>query len=171
MKKMIQVLMVLSSLVLSKAALASEDPAVVSNVDFSRYIGLWYEIGHSPNFFQRWCERSTAEYGVNEKGNITVFNTCLKNNKVHSTISGEAKVVNPDVPAKLRVDFGWFRRGDYWIVSLDENYQWAVVSGPKKSSLFILSRQAPMHPELLKNILADLNQRGFNTEEIVYDTY
>lgn len=157
--------------IFSSVAQASPDPAVVKAVDLKRYAGFWYEIGHSPNFFQRNCERSTAEYGVLPNGQISVLNTCYRDNAVYSTIEGTATVVNPAEPAKLLVDFGWFRRGDYWIVALDKDYQWSVVSGPKKSSLFILARTAPMAPGLLAQILSDLRARGFDTEKIVWDKY
>lgn len=150
---------------------AGTDPVVVPTVDFSRYSGLWYEIGHSPNFFQRFCERSTAEYAVVSATQVSVLNTCYRGNAVFSTINGVATVTNPREPAKLIVDFGWFRKGAYWIIALDKDYQWAVVSGPKKSSLFILARTAPMDRRLLASILKELAAQGFDTNNIVWDKY
>lgn len=149
----------------------SEDPSVVPQVDLSRYAGFWYEIGHNPNFFQGKCERSTAEYGLLPNGKVSVKNTCYRDSKVYGTIEGTASVVNASEPAKLKVDFGFFRRGSYWIVALDPDYQWAVVSGPGKSSLFILARKAPMDASLLREILSDLDARGFDTSRIIYDKY
>jgi apolipoprotein D and lipocalin family protein len=150
---------------------ADSDPRVVSQVDLNRYAGLWYEIGHNPNFFQGSCERSTANYTLQSDGAIHVLNTCYRNNEVYDSIEGTATVTNPAEPAKLVVDFGFFRRGDYWIVALDRNYQWAVVSGPGKSSLFLLARKAPMNKALLEEILRDLQAEGFDTSRIVYDQY
>lgn len=153
------------------AVAGGEDPQVVPSVDFSRYMGLWYEIAHNPNFFQRRCERSTARYELLADGAVDVLNSCYRDNRVASTIRGRAVVVDPRVPAKLKVDFGYFRRGDYWIVALDKDYKWAVVSGSGKSSLFILARQAPMKTRLLNKIVGDLNDRGFDTNELIYDKY
>ncbi len=147
------------------------DPEVVSAVDFNRYAGFWYEIAHAPNFFQRGCVRSTAEYAVLTPLSVSVKNTCFKADGSSSDIEGTATVVDPAVPAKLKVRFNIFAKGDYWIVDLDPNYQWAVVSGPKKKSLFILSRQGPMDAQVLKGIIDRLKLKGFNTDELIYDQY
>lgn len=147
------------------------EPTVVTNVDLERYMGTWFEVGHLPNFFQKLCERSIAEYSLNEDGTVNVFNTCVRNEKVLTTISGTASVVNPAEPAKLIVDFGFLRKGDYWIIDLDKNYQWAVVSGPDKESLFILSRTIPMSDKTLKRILKKLDKQGIDTSKIIYDIY
>lgn len=155
----------------SKGFTAETDPQVVSEVDLNLYSGKWYEIAHAPNFFQRNCLRSTADYAVLSPTSISVKNVCFKENGEISDIEGTAKIVDPAEPAKLKVRFNFFARGDYWIVDLDPHYQWAVVSGPGKKSLFILARQAPMNPDLLANILSTLKSKGFRTEELIYDKY
>lgn len=148
-----------------------KDPDVVTTFDAQSYMGRWFEIAHKPNFFQRNCERSTAEYSLNDDGSINVYNTCYKDEKLYSSIKGTAKAQNPNEATKLKVDFGFLIKGDYWIIALDENYQWAVVSGPGLKSLFILSRTAPMDPTLLEKILSDLKAKGFKTDKFVFDKY
>lgn len=150
---------------------APTDPAVVANVDLNKYVGLWYEIAHAPNFFQKGCERSTAEYQIIDATSITVHNVCFKENGKTRDITGVAKITDPAVPAKLRVKFSFFQRGDYWITHLDNQYQWAVVSAPKKKSLFILSRTFPMDETILKDILLRLKLDGFNTDELIFDKH
>lgn len=162
---------ILSLLFLFPLKIWASDPAVVPSVDLQKYAGLWYQVAHFPSFFLSSCESSTAEYSLNTDGSIGVFNTCYKANGDRSTIQGTARAENSAEPTKLKVDFGFFFKGDYWIVDLDTNYQWAVVSGPGKSSLFILSRQAPMDAELLASIVQKLKQNGFETEKIIYDKY
>lgn len=176
MKKLMtsNIILVLASILFmsSHTALASDaDPKVVSSVDLNRYAGLWYEIAHAPNFFQRKCLRSTAEYVATSPATVSVKNTCYKENGVTSDIQGTAAVVDIAEPAKLKVRFNFFARGDYWIVDLEPNYQWAVVSGPAKKSLFILARQAPMDSSVLTSILTSLKEKGFNTEELIFDKY
>lgn len=150
----------------------TEDPKVITKIDFSRYAGHWYEIAHAPNFFQKLCERSSAQYEIINASQVSVLNTCYRNNRVFTTINGVATVSDPLVPAKLKVDFGLFgRKGDYWIVDLAPDYSWAIVSGPKKNSLFILARSAPMKKELLQKLLLKLKKEGFKTESLVFDRY
>lgn len=155
----------------SHAAGIPTDPEVVSSVDVQKYAGLWYEIGRLPNFFQNNCKNSTAEYGLLPSGEISVFNICNLKTGGTSTIRGKAFIPNPKEPAKLKVDFGFPRLGDYWIIDLDENYQWALVSGPRKESLFILARSAPMAPALLNELVERLRIKGFDTSKIVFDEY
>jgi apolipoprotein D and lipocalin family protein len=164
---------VLMSLLLGLQLFACKgtDPEVVSQVDLQKYAGLWYEIAHSPNFFQRDCVRSQAEYVVLDERSVSVLNTCFKKDGEVTDIKGKAKIVDPAVPAKLKVRFNFFARGDYWIVALDPDYQWAVVSGPKRKNNFILARNAPMDPALLEKILADLQARGFDTKDWIFDQY
>ncbi len=166
------ILTALSFLLLGNFVFAApSDPEVVPAVDLSAYAGKWYEIAHSKNFFQRNCTRSTADYAVIDESSISVHNICYQNNGKITDIKGVATITDSAVPAKLKVKFSFFQRGDYWIVDLDPNYQWAVVSAPKKKSLFILARQAPMNEKLLAELLSRLKSRGFDTEKLVFDVY
>ena len=143
----------ITALLISTATMASSsDPAVIADVDFTKYTGLWHEVAHSPNFFQKDCLRSTAEYQIIDASSVSVLNICYKENGKTSSISGVARVKDPAVPAKLKVKFNFFARGDYWIIDLDDQYQWALVSSPKKKNLFILSRTFPMDQVVLKNV-------------------
>ena len=79
----------------------------------------------------------TAEYTLREKGDIQVVNTCLE-----GTLDGEppqargkARVVDKATNAKLKVTFFWPFWGAYWIIGLDEEYQWAVVGHPGRNYL------------------------------------
>lgn len=171
-KNLIKVSLVAFVFIASAEAFSAEgDPTVVSKINLRRYMGLWYEIAHSPNFFQAFCESSTAQYQLRTDGAVKVLNTCYRGGAVFDTIEGVATIPDPAVPAKLVVDFGYFRKGHYWIVALDPSYRWAVVSGPQKESLFILSRSAPMKRGVLHKILNHLNHRGFDTGSLVYDKY
>ena len=147
----------------------ASDPEVVTELSLERYAGTWEEIAHSPNFFQRKCLRSTAEYKVLSSSKVSVHNVCYKRDGSTSDISGFATIPDAKVPAKLRVRFNFFARGDYWVTHLDPNYEWAVVSGPKKKSIFLLSRTFPMEPQLLATIVAKLKAEGFDVGKLVYD--
>lgn len=163
--------LLLSTLLSVNICAAASDPSVVQTVDLQRYAGLWYQVAHYPSFFLNSCESSTAEYSLNKDGSIGVLNTCYKKNNGQSSIQGTARAENPAEPTKLKVDFGFFAKGNYWIIDLDPSYQWAVVSGPGRSSLFVLSRQAPMDPYVLASIIEKLKADGFDGSKIIFDKY
>lgn len=160
-----------SCISMNKSYADANDPQVVEQIDLQKYSGKWYEIARKPTFFQRNCVRSTAEYQVIDETTVSVYNVCYKADNSTSDIKGTAKIVDINEPAKLKVKFNIFAQGEYWVTELDPNYQWAVVSASKKSTLFILAREAPMKPELLKTILDNLKAKNFNLDDLVYDQY
>ena len=144
----------------------------VSNVDLNRYAGKWYEIARYPNWFQSNCASSTAEYTANADGTIGVFNTCLAGDgSVNSTIQGTARVVDPTTNAKLKVTFPRIPfPADYWIIQLGENYEYAVVGEPTRSTLFVLSRTPTLDQDTLNAILSQLTDQGYDPARLIYDT-
>ena len=148
------------------------DPRTIPQIDFTKYSGLWKEIAHSPNYFQVSCLRSTAEYKLIGPGKVSVHNICYKAGTEISDIRGVATVSNPRAPGKLKVKFDHIPvAGDYWVVELDPNYQWAVVSGPGRKSLFILSRTTPLKSSLRYPLLRKLKQKGFDTSSLIFDKW
>jgi len=136
----------------------------VASVDLSRYMGLWYEISLYPQRFEKGCECTTAEYSMKNKY-VQVINTCKKNGRI-STIKGKAFVVPNSGNAKLKVQFFWPFKGDYWIIALADDYSWAVVSSPNRNYLWILSRSSKMEPSLYQKIIDDLMKSGFDPNRI-----
>ena len=137
---------------------------VVESVDLERYLGRWYEIASYPAWFQRNCTATTADYSLREDGLIEVVNSCRKGSldgKLKQA-KGRAKVVDAETNAKLKVSFFGPFWGPYWIIDLDPDYQWAVVGGPKRKYLWILSRTPQMNQELYDEIVARLPTKGYD---------
>jgi apolipoprotein D and lipocalin family protein len=136
-------------------------PEVVQQVDLGRYVGTWYEIASFPQRFQKGCTDSRAEYRLRDDGDVEVMNSCLRNGQV-DTVKGKAWVVDRSTNAKLKVSFFWPFRGDYWIIELGKEYEYAVVSAPSRRYLWILARQPRMDDALYASIVARLKERGFD---------
>jgi len=137
---------------------------VVDSVDLDRYLGRWYEIASYPMYFQKGCTATTADYSLREDGLIEVINSCRKktlDGKLKQA-KGKAKVVDTETNAKLKVSFFGPFWGDYWVIDLDPDYQWAVVGGPKRKYLWILSRKPQMDPALYDEIVARLPGKGYD---------
>jgi len=143
----------------------------VNKVDLNKYIGLWYEIAKIPNSFQDQCAYgTTAEYKLLEDGNIQVINKCFKEDGEADVADGLAKVVDKKTNSKLEVSFFsilGFRPfwGDYWIIGLDDNYQWAIVGSPNRKYGWILSRTQSLPNETMNKIFSILKDQFYNPDE------
>ena len=139
---------------------------VVSHVELSRYTGTWYEIARYPNSFQKDCIHSSAVYKLKADGTVSVLNSCQKKGAM-KTSEGKARVVDPITNAKLKVSFFWPFSGDYWIIDLGEDYDYAVVSEPRRKYLWILARDPQMDDRLYAEILQRLREKGFDIRILI----
>jgi apolipoprotein D and lipocalin family protein len=154
--------------VLALAACRSPLPPleVVSEVDLDRYAGQWYEIASFPQRFQRGCVASMAHYARRDDGRIRVENACRDGSfeAEWRRAEGVAWVTNPDESnAKLKVQFFWPFRGDYWIIELDSEYRYAAVGHPSRDYLWILSRTPALDRQIYEQLLARIAAHGFDT--------
>ena len=145
----------------------------VKLVDLTRYTGKWYEIAKIPNRFQDHCDRNTtATYALLPDGRISVINQCTEIDGSEDSAEGLARVVDTGSNARLEVSFfsifGWHLFwGDYWIIGLDEDYQYVVVGTPSRKYGWILSRQKKMS-EIQLNLAYDiLRRQGYDPDTFV----
>ena len=153
----------------SCATTGGAPPEVVPRVDLNRYMGTWYEIARFPFRVQEGCFATTATYALRADGTVSVLNQCRKGSfgGQLSTAEGTARVVDATTNAKLTVTFFWPFSGDYWIIDLDKEYEYAVVSVPSRKYLWILSR-TPVLPEgVYGEILDRLRAQGFDVQRLV----
>ena len=143
---------------------SSPELQVVPYVDIERYLGKWYEIALYPNWFEKGCFRSTAFYEKLENGQFKVTNQCRMHGtdgKLNEAI-GNAEIAEKKTNAKLKVQFFWPFKGDYWIIHLDKDYQYAIVSEPDRQYLWILSRSPNMDTQILETLKKKILSKGFD---------
>ena len=141
----------------------------VDHVDPVKYLGKWYEIARLPNSFQKQCAQSTAEYSKIDDETIRVVNRCSQTNSDKSDeVEGKAFIVPNSGNAKLKVQFFWPFKGDYWIIALDkENYQWVVVGEPSRKYLWILARHEAIDKELFSKLTDIAKEKGFDVSRLI----
>ena len=145
------------------------DKTVVKDLDIDKYLGKWYEIARYDHKFERGLVGVTATYSYRKDGKIKVVNAGYKEtlNGRKSEAIGKAKIPNPDLPSKLKVSFFWFFYGDYFVLELDENYQWAVIGSSSDGYLWILSRTPQMDKISYEEILKKLTIRGYDVNKLI----
>ena len=83
--------------------------------------------------------------------------------------SGQARLIQSPNIGSLKVSFFGPFYGGYHIIALDrENYAYAMVVGPKRSFLWILSRTKTLNQSILASLVAKAEQWGFATDGLIY---
>jgi len=143
---------------------------VVEEVELARYAGVWYEIARYPNSFQKDCVGSMATYTLRDDGKIDVLNQCYDKSfegKLRSA-KGKAWVADEKSNAKLKVSFFWPFAGDYWIIDLGKDYEYAVIGHPERKYLWVLSRTKEMDIGLYNELVSRLRDvHGYDTDRII----
>ena len=118
----------------------------VDSVDLSMYSGRWYEV-YKDIFdmtFQGQGKCAVADYMMSTN-NVTVVNSQFNKNDQVEQITGYAYYEPGNSGGDLSVSLDGVP-GDmpYWIITLgpvdNRQYQYSIVSDPKKLSLFVLAR-------------------------------
>lgn len=140
---------------------------VVENVDLERYAGKWYEIAYIPYIWEKSCSNTTAEYTVKD-GYVEVINSCTKNILSEETecVQGKAYPVSGTNNAKLKVQFFWPLKGDYWVIDLDKNYKYAMVGSPDMKHLWILSRKPELDEPIYQKLIQKAKDKGFDITKL-----
>ncbi len=154
---------------------SSTELKTVDYVEPARYMGTWYEIARYENRFQKDCYATRVNYALRDNGTVAVTNTCtLKENKAESaTAHGIAFIVNKKSNAQLEVGFaplfkylGWFT-GDYWIIKLGANYEYAVIGTPNYKYFWIIARESQISENLYQELVDFAVEQGFEAQKII----
>jgi apolipoprotein D and lipocalin family protein len=158
-------------------------------VNLKRYMGSWNEVARYDQPYEKGDVEARAEYELNGESSFSVVNLAYvyEEDKVAKIVTAKADgrvVFNGDVTAeqvRFYLDMGMFGHlpytpyADYWIVMLDdvtppaEPYQWAVVSGPSRNSLWVLVRDGySFDAETAARIAQRLHEWKFTDRAITY---
>jgi len=142
----------------------------VEGFELNKYLGKWYEIARLDHSFERGLEQISAEYSLREDGGVKVLNSGYSIEKGSwKNAEGKAYFVKNPQTGHLKVSFFGQLYGDYVIFELDqEHYQYAFVSGPDRSYLWLLSRTASVSDEVLQRFIRVSAEHGFDTSQLIF---
>ena len=143
-------------------------PRTVERLDLERYLGTWYEIASFPSWFQRNCVATQATYSRTGDGRIRVENACRDKtlSGAWNGIEGIAWPAEPGDSTRLKVQFFWPMRGDYWVLALDPDYRWALVGHPNREYLWVLSRTRTIEEPRYAEIVALAQAQGYDVTRL-----
>lgn len=133
------------------------------------YLGSWYEIARLDHSFERGLEQVTATYSKRDDGGLKVINRGynVKKQRWQESV-GKAYFTESPSRAALKVSFFGPFYGGYNVIALDNDYQHALVCGPNRNYLWILSR-SPQLPEQTKEaFITKARQAGFDVEKLIW---
>jgi apolipoprotein D and lipocalin family protein len=142
----------------------------VTGFEAERYLGKWYEIARLDHSFERNLTNVTAQYSPGESDEILVRNRGFDKEKGKwREAKGVARFIGEKDVGSLKVSFFGPFWGGYHIIALDkEGYRYAMVSGPSRSYLWILSRDKHLEERILKELIGRAKQWGFETGELIF---
>lgn len=169
---------------LSGASDVSPPLRVTDKFDLERYLGLWYELAHYPNWFERpGSHDTTAQYLRLSTDTLRVINATYTADGQRYESKGKAVVQGERT---LRVDFsidqqralgqpgpnGTTSIGINYVVERlweDERgtYQMVVVSTPDGTGLWLLSR-SPHPPRKWLDTLMQYVSEHYDTELLIH---
>ena len=147
-----------------------ESVVPVSDFNVKQYLGKWYEIARLDHSFERGMDKVTAEYSLREDGGVKVVNRgfSVDDNKWKEA-EGKAYFVEGVDEGYLKVSFFGPFYGSYVVIDLDkENYQYAFVSGPNTSYLWLLSRTPTVSEEVVARFIEKSKKLGFDTDKLIF---
>ena len=138
----------------------------VREFNAQRYLGTWYEIARLDHSFERGLTHVTAEYSNREDGGIRVLNSGTDiTTGEREQAEGKAYPVDEESVGHLKVSFFGPFYASYVIFELDENYQYAFVSGPDTDFVWLLARTPIVSDELKQDFI---DRYGKKEGEAIY---
>jgi apolipoprotein D and lipocalin family protein len=138
------------------------------------------------------CTASTAEYTLVSPTRVGVLNRCTRaaldgsGRSVVDAVDGVGLFVPDSDGRKLKIAFGnlLFRiltrvftlgGADYWVFGVGPIgegglYEWALVSGPARDSIFVLTRTPDVSGGTLAEILRLAEAEGLPVDELIFDS-
>jgi apolipoprotein D and lipocalin family protein len=142
----------------------------VDGFQTDRYLGPWYEIARLDHSFERGLTHVSATYTLRKDGGLQVVNRGFSTReKAWKTAVGKAFSAGKPGLGHLKVSFFGPFYASYVVFALDhDQYRYALVSGPNRSYLWLLSRTPSLDPDLRRQLVEKAKGLGFPTERLIF---
>lgn len=153
-------------------------PVATSDFDLEDYLGRWYQVAGTRAPFTAGCTCIYAEYGLNDDGTVSVFNSCQIEGEggepQEIPISGTATPANSAYgdDGVFRVQLGEQPPAEcpgpnYIVQEVDYKRGWALVQASNFSTLFVLSREQNRTEKEIQKWLDLAEELGTNLDDVI----
>lgn len=141
----------------------------VTSFQPEKYLGRWYEIARMDHSFERHLTHVSATYTELPGERIEVVNRGYDTNAGRwKEIRGKAKPAGDPETGSLLVSFFPPFSAGYHVFALDrQDYQWALVAGPNRKYLWVLSRRPSLSPSLKQKLYHLAAEAGYDTGSLI----
>ncbi|SHE42602.1 apolipoprotein D and lipocalin family protein [Modicisalibacter ilicicola DSM 19980] len=145
-----------------------EGTQAVRDFELEPYLGRWYEIARLDHSFERGLDCVTAEYSRREDGGVKVINRGVNLEEGEPDVAeGKAYFVEDEDVGRFKVSFFGPFYGGYNILELDADYRHALIAGPNRDYLWILSRTPTLEDDVYQRLVARADELGFETDALI----
>ncbi|MBA3682623.1 MAG: lipocalin family protein [Bacteroidetes bacterium] len=139
----------------------------VKKVDLEKYSGKWFVIATIPTAFDKNWNYVTETYTINNKGNIDIYTTYLKESDTKPrSVRSKGFPLKETNNISWKVQFIWPFKADYLIEEIDPNYFYVVIGHPKKKFLYIMNRTGQMGQIQYEEILDRFSKKGYDLSKV-----
>lgn len=164
--KFIATIIILISLAFFMSCKESQPPLkAIDSLDIQKFMGDWYVVGVIPNFIEKGATNGLESYRLDEGGNVRITYTLQKNGK-QKKMNAKGFIQNEENTI-WKVQFFWPIKFPYYVIDLDENYQYTVIGVPNRKYVWIMSRDSDIPQETYASILDRLEQKGYERSKII----
>ncbi len=141
---------------------------VVNNFDAKRYLGTGMRLPVLITALNvDW--KVTATYSLRDDGGLNVINKGYNpDREMWQQSEGKAYFTGAPTRAALKVSFFGPFYGGYNVIALDREYRHALVCGPDRDYLWILSRTPTISDEVKQEMLAVATREGFDVSKFIW---
>ncbi|WP_293905941.1 lipocalin family protein [Phenylobacterium sp.] len=150
------------------AAATPGPPAVGPIAPDVVYSGAWHEQARTPAGLTKGCEWAVTAYGRDDKGRITVHESCHpgRQDAAERAIEGSGEVRDPGLNATVlfRYRLGPLRpTREMRIIAIDPDGAWYISAEPGIEHVYVFTRETAPPVETVRGLakrLRDLGYRG-----------
>lgn len=139
--------------------------------NINKFLGKWYEIARIDFFFEKYMDNVIAEYSLNFDGSLRVVNSGYNYKKKKYKISAGRAIYNYNNEGKLLITFFGKIYSGFNIISIDDEYKYALVTGNSRKYLWILSREKEMPLEIIEDFLIKAHNLNYDISKLVWTNH